>query len=237
MNSEWGCAEIIHQTTIFHSKSITAYRTLKSYLQCLGGKQKVRVIIIFLGDVRRPCWIIWYYVMLSSLALSPQGCFPSLSHLGLFGEHEVFSSIWIKRGRDCSYWAPVYLERLYWLLKHLQSLNYFLLFLQWKTGHHSIGSFRFSIFWRATFYTVTGSYPKVLSLPTVFQGIAEQCWQWKTQEGHTGKGRNADVEKGSTERDMENQENQTLWTTGIFWLLQKDAYSSLQISVQLVAER
>ena len=47
------------------------------------------------------------------------------------------------RERRCSYWAPVYLEDFVDFWKHLQSLNYFLLFLQWKTGHHSIGSFRF----------------------------------------------------------------------------------------------
>ena len=47
------------------------------------------------------------------------------------------------RERQNGYWVPVYLEVFIDFWKHFQSLNYFLLFLQWKTGHHSIGSSRF----------------------------------------------------------------------------------------------
>lgn len=113
----------------------------------------------------------------------------------------------------------------------MQSLNYFLLFLQWKTGHHSIGSFRFfsgkgNILYC---YWLLSQGPELTTvLETAHRAVlAVEDTGGAHREGEEMPG----IEKGVLKGDMENQESQTLWTTGISALLQKDAHSSLQFSV------
>lgn len=114
------------------------------------------------------------------------------------------------RERWCSYWAPVYLEDFIDFWKHLQSLNYFLLFLQWKTGHHSIGSFRFfsgkgNILYC---YWLLSQGPELTTvLETVQRAVlAAEDTGGAHREGEEMPG----IEKGVLKGDMENQESQTL---------------------------